>query len=273
MVFQQIQRLGLVKISNVDVEVVLKKSLAALEAVGPAGMDHYLLHSLLEPVRTMILRSELAVSSPEPEPEVYQLHGILQAQHHEDKDELEIDRTSHKVQRLAKVLQSHHDRAVIASAPNPTTYQAIIFVQQRHIASALAHLLNHLRIVSTWVSAKTLVGHGTFRSSGVDVAQDFKRQQDIVSAFRKGEFNVLISTSVGEEGLDFPACDLVVRFDPLLTMIGYVQSRGRARHKQSKYVVMIDETSPQDREKYLVSSPPPSWPPRRFGLGESFRAR
>ena len=59
--------------------------------------------------------------------------------------------------------------------------------------------------------------------------------------------------SVGEEGLDFPACDLVVRFDIFQTMIGYLQSRGRARHQRSKYVVLLDETSDEDRRLYEVS--------------------
>lgn len=37
------------------------------------------------------------------------------------------------------------------------------------------------------------------------------------------------------------ACDLVVRFDSLHHMVGYVQSRGRARNKASTFVVMIQK--------------------------------
>jgi ERCC4-related helicase len=62
-----------------------------------------------------------------------------------------------------------------------------------------------------------------------------------------------IGPSVGEEGLDFPACDLVIRFDPLQTMIGYVQSRGRARHQKSKFILMLNQDQPIEIQNYNVS--------------------
>ena len=37
------------------------------------------------------------------------------------------------------------------------------------------------------------------------------------------------------------ACDLVNRFDPLQHMVGYLQSRGRARHRSSKFIIMVQE--------------------------------
>lgn len=48
-----------------------------------------------------------------------------------------------------------------------------------------------------------------------------------------------MATDVAEEGLDFPACNLIVRFDTMATYKGYIQSRGRARRKDSEFVVML----------------------------------
>src|SRR5262249_13565598 len=62
-----------------------------------------------------------------------------------------------------------------------------------------------------------------------------------VSKFRKGEINCLVATSIAEEGLDIPACNLVVRFDLFTTTIQYIQSRGRARHESSDYLIMIEK--------------------------------
>lgn len=64
---------------------------------------------------------------------------------------------------------------------------------------------------------------------------------------------MVVDTSVGEEGLDFPACALVIRYDVNSTMIGYLQSRGRARRKESEYVVLADKYDPNQLEAYRVS--------------------
>jgi endoribonuclease Dicer len=44
---------------------------------------------------------------------------------------------------------------------------------------------------------------------------------------------------VGEEGLDFQPCKLVIKFDVTKNLSSYIQSRGRARHKDSQYLVFV----------------------------------
>ena len=61
-----------------------------------------------------------------------------------------------------------------------------------------------------------------------------------MSRFRRGDLNCLFATSVAEEGLDIPDCNIAIRFDLAKTLIQYIQSRGRARHLYSKYFHLID---------------------------------
>ncbi len=59
--------------------------------------------------------------------------------------------------------------------------------------------------------------------------------------FRRGELNCIFATSVAEEGLDIPGCNVIIRFDLYDTLIQYIQSRGRARQAGSDYIHMVEE--------------------------------
>jgi endoribonuclease Dicer len=73
----------------------------------------------------------------------------------------------------------------------------------------------------------------------------FRQQVLTMMNFRKGILNCLLATSVAEEGLDIPDCNLVIRFDLYTTLIQYIQSRGRARHANSRYIHMIEDGNQQ----------------------------
>jgi ERCC4-related helicase len=47
--------------------------------------------------------------------------------------------------------------------------------------------------------------------------------------------------SIGEEGLDTPSCNVVIRYDEITTVTGLIQSRGRARAIASKFVLIDDQ--------------------------------
>jgi Fanconi anemia group M protein len=69
-----------------------------------------------------------------------------------------------------------------------------------------------------------------------------KQQVARIEAFRSGSANVLIATSVGEEGLDIPTADLVIFYEPVPSEIRTIQRRGRTgRHRDGDVVVLIAE--------------------------------
>ena len=67
--------------------------------------------------------------------------------------------------------------------------------------------------------------------------------------FRLGETNCLFATPVAEEGIDIPECDLIVRFDIYNTLIQYIQSKGRARKQNSRYISMLEEGNMLDARR------------------------
>lgn len=58
--------------------------------------------------------------------------------------------------------------------------------------------------------------------------------------FANKQLNILIATSVLEEGIDVPICNVVIRYDFPMTFRAYCQSKGRARDKSSLYFLMVD---------------------------------
>ena len=59
------------------------------------------------------------------------------------------------------------------------------------------------------------------------------------------ECNLLIGTSVLEEGIDIPKCNLVIRFDVPTAYRSYVQSKGRARTHDALFISMIETKQTQ----------------------------
>jgi ERCC4-related helicase len=80
-----------------------------------------------------------------------------------------------------------------------------------------------------------------------------KEQIDIIKRFKQDEFNVLVATSVAEEGLDIPSTDLVVFYEPVPSEIRTIQRKGRtARQMAGKVIILIAKGTPD--EAYYWSS-------------------
>ncbi|KAK7473348.1 hypothetical protein BaRGS_00035396 [Batillaria attramentaria] len=65
---------------------------------------------------------------------------------------------------------------------------------------------------------------------------------EVMKDFNMGKHKVVVCTSAAEEGLDFQACSAVIRYDYVTSMISMIQTRGRARRKDSQYFILGDET-------------------------------
>jgi len=108
----------------------------------------------------------------------------------------------------------------------------IVFNQYRDSASKLSEEMNKL----PGIISKIFVGQMKKGDTGLTQ----KEQKRILDEFKEGQFNVLISTSVGEEGLDVPSVDLVIFYEPIPSAIRSIQRRGRTgRQEKGRVIVLI----------------------------------
>ena len=74
-----------------------------------------------------------------------------------------------------------------------------------------------------------------------------KEQLARLEEFRTGEVNVLVATSVGEEGLDVPAAELVLMYEPVPSAIRSIQRRGRTARQSSGTVKTLVANDTRDQ--------------------------
>ncbi|XP_039543155.1 probable ATP-dependent RNA helicase DHX58 isoform X2 [Pimephales promelas] len=102
---------------------------------------------------------------------------------------------------------------------------------------------NH-ELLKVKITAGILTGTGT----GAEHMNQ-NEQKKTIHEFREGFLNLLISTSVAEEGLDIPECNLVVRYGLLTNEIAQQQASGRARAENSVYSVVAEEGGREMRKE------------------------
>ncbi|KAL5836669.1 hypothetical protein ACOSQ3_013838 [Xanthoceras sorbifolium] len=112
--------------------------------------------------------------------------------------------------------------------------RCIIFVERVISTIVLKDLLSELLPRHNSWKTKYIAGN----NSGLQ-CQSRKKQNEIVDEFRAGLVNIIVATSILEEGLDVQSCNVVVRFDPSATVCSFIQSRGRARMQNADYLLMV----------------------------------
>lgn len=68
---------------------------------------------------------------------------------------------------------------------------------------------------------------------------EHRKQEEVLKRFRMHSCNLLIGTSVLEEGIELPKCNLVIRWNLPTTYRSYVQCKGRARAQRAFHIIMV----------------------------------
>ena len=124
--------------------------------------------------------------------------------------------------------------------------KVLIFAEYRDTVELLTEKLNSIEGV---VADRFIGQSGTGSRKGMNQKQQLAQLQ----RFREGDINVLIATSVGEEGLDVPAADLVILYEPVPSAIRTIQRRGRTARQRDGEVHILITKDTRDVFVYMAS--------------------
>ncbi|KAF5596891.1 Dicer 2 [Fusarium pseudocircinatum] len=139
---------------------------------------------------------------------------------------------SHKTSRLIHELLEAENDVV-----------GIIFVKERTAAHTLCKLLNNYPPIRDRFKVGAIVGASSYGLQKQKVYEYPIDSDKVLEDFRSGAIDLLVATSVLEEGIDVPACNLVVSFDEIATLKSFIQRRGRARMPESKMIALLSSSA------------------------------
>ncbi|HZA68908.1 MAG TPA: helicase-related protein, partial [Nitrososphaeraceae archaeon] len=154
-----------------------------------------------------------------------------------------------KIQHLIKILDERFNSQIssknarnLSQRESEMDSRVLIFTQYRDTAQHIVELLTKNK-----VRASKFVGQSKRQG---DPGMKQEEQNTILEKFREGEFNVLVATSIAEEGLDIPEVDLVVFYEPIPSEIRHIQRRGRTGRKNLGSVLILATKDTID-QRYL----------------------
>ena len=155
-------------------------------------------------------------------------------------------RVEEEAEKLASV--PHHKVRVMLSVvrgqlQRKPDSRIIVFTQYRDTIEDIVRALE-----KEGYSSSRFVGQSDRTGSK---GMDQKKQSEVLEMFRGGEFNVLVSSSIGEEGLHVPDVDLVVFYEAVPSEIRYIQRRGRTgRTTEGRVVILLAEGTVDEAYHY-----------------------
>nr|CDS28024.1 fanconi anemia group M protein [Hymenolepis microstoma] len=140
-----------------------------------------------------------------------------------------------KLFKLRDVLMDHFSKSINNCLSQRGT-RAIVFTQYR---DSVADIMHMLKSYSTLLRPAVFVGQSSCDQGHVRKKNTQRDQLEVMEAFREGRVNILISTSIGEEGLDIGQVDLIVCYDAHKSPSRLIQRLGRTGRKRSGRVVVL----------------------------------
>ncbi|KAI9552091.1 hypothetical protein GHT06_022428 [Daphnia sinensis] len=137
-----------------------------------------------------------------------------------------------KLTKLKEIVLEHFQQAEKENRPT----RVMIFSQYRDSVNEIVALLEEY---APLIKAMNFVGHGSNTTGGKTKGFTQADQIRVIKQFTEGNYNTLVSTCVGEEGLDIGDVDMIICYDVHKSPVRLVQRCGRTGRKRDGRIVML----------------------------------
>jgi ERCC4-related helicase len=204
--------------SNTAIAIKISHALELLETQTLSGLNEYL-KSLIQQANEKKSRAvQSLVKTPEFNASVISLQNLL------------TKNIEHpKVEELATIIESQ--------LKENEKSKVIVFTQFRETAVKVSERLNQIQGINSAI----FVGQAKkSNTKGISTGLNQKEQKAVIDKFKNSQLNVLIATSIGEEGLDIPEVSAVIFYEPIPSAIRKIQRAGRtARLSPGKLKILM----------------------------------
>uniref|UniRef100_A0A8B9HGA8 Activating signal cointegrator 1 complex subunit 3 n=1 Tax=Astyanax mexicanus TaxID=7994 RepID=A0A8B9HGA8_ASTMX len=146
-----------------------------------------------------------------------------------------------KLQELKFILEEEYR--------NNDQTRTVLFVRTRALADALKKWIDETDSLK-FLNPGVLIGRGRKSSQMVGSGMTLTSQKGVLDSFKTSDhIKILIATSVADEGIDIPQCNLVLMYEYVGNVVKMVQVRGRGRAAGSRCFLISNRNERIEKEK------------------------
>jgi Fanconi anemia group M protein len=203
-----------------------------LETQTLSGLSDYLSNLQKQAAEKTTKAVQTLVALPEFQAAILSLNNLL-------KNHVEHPKLS-KIKELVESEMKENEKAKI-----------IIFANFRETANSITKILNH----NQKIKSSIFIGQAKKQTKEGTIGFSQKEQRAVIERFRNNELNVLVATSIGEEGLDIPEVSAVIFYEPIPSAIRKIQRAGRtARLSKGKLIILITKDTRDEIHHYASAA-------------------
>ncbi|KAF2013411.1 P-loop containing nucleoside triphosphate hydrolase protein [Aaosphaeria arxii CBS 175.79] len=150
-----------------------------------------------------------------------------------------------KLDYLVQVILQHFADAAEGRNPDgaaPSETRIMVFAHWRDSAEEIVRVLKRHEPM---IRPRVFVGQSNAKNSE---GMQQKDQLNAIADFKKGLFNTLVATSIGEEGLDIGEVDLIICYDSKASPIRMLQRMGRTGRKREGRIILLQMKGKEEND-------------------------